>query len=510
MFQVGKAAVLRSDAQTAADAAALAGADEIRRQLTVQWSTTGTTDINLVDRALVRAQMRDYAKKNGATLIESSVVIEGVDVKASVTTDDEGRERAPGRSASRTRRARRGPAPGSSCCRASAPAARSGRSRAAEGAAPGPSRRSPARTGRGSAGGSARARRAARTSSRSARFLHGSGASSSARTRRSAPVGEHDPGGYHYQLRRRSGAIDVNFGGPGDLDPQEVAAVDPIIAPLRELGFRTIWRAAGHYNHLHVDVAGSGAIGAGSGGADGGFTGPLEDVLMEVAPDRLGRAVGAVLRLRRRRRRLLHRPARPEGGTRDLLGGAQPGRLRQGAPRGLRGGDRRVRRAQPALRRPRLDRALPAARLVGQLRAADGSRHGRRGSSWSRRSGRTGRGCRAGQLAQDVQVSAFPERYDQRRVQALSLISTYCSMRRAAVVLALARGRRLRRIRGAGDVRGGGREPASRGRLRARAARPRRARPARRAAAQGRPRQRSRARWPAGRSASWASRASSA
>ena len=33
----------------------------------------------------------------------------------------------------------------------------------------------------------------------------------------------------------------------------------------------------------------------------------------------------------------------------------------------------------------------------------------------------------AGQLAQDVQVSAFPERYDQRRAQALSLISTYCS-----------------------------------------------------------------------------------
>jgi hypothetical protein len=33
----------------------------------------------------------------------------------------------------------------------------------------------------------------------------------------------------------------------------------------------------------------------------------------------------------------------------------------------------------------------------------------------------------AGQLAQDVQVSAFPERYDQRRAQALSLIATYCS-----------------------------------------------------------------------------------
>ena len=67
------------------------------------------------------------------------------------------------------------------------------------------------------------------------------------------PVGGHDPGGYHYQCGDR-GAIDVNFGGPGDLDPLEVKAVDPVIAPLRELGFRTIWRAAGHYNHLHVDV----------------------------------------------------------------------------------------------------------------------------------------------------------------------------------------------------------------------------------------------------------------
>ena len=33
----------------------------------------------------------------------------------------------------------------------------------------------------------------------------------------------------------------------------------------------------------------------------------------------------------------------------------------------------------------------------------------------------------AGQLAQDVQISAFPERYDERRVQAMSLIATYCS-----------------------------------------------------------------------------------
>ena len=43
MFQVGKAAVLRADAQTAADAAALAEAEEIKRQLMAQWATTGTT-----------------------------------------------------------------------------------------------------------------------------------------------------------------------------------------------------------------------------------------------------------------------------------------------------------------------------------------------------------------------------------------------------------------------------------------------------------------------------------
>src|SRR5215211_6121588 len=79
MFQVGKAAVLRSSAQTAADAAALAGAREIRRQLMIQWATTGTTQVP-VNEMLVRAQMRLYAKKNDATLIESSVVIQGVDV----------------------------------------------------------------------------------------------------------------------------------------------------------------------------------------------------------------------------------------------------------------------------------------------------------------------------------------------------------------------------------------------------------------------------------------------
>src|SRR5215207_6998689 len=104
MFQVGKAAVLRSDAQTAADAAAMAGANEIKRQLMTQWATAGTTDITLIDQALVRARMAEYAKKNGATLIQSSVVIQGVDVKAAVTTDEEvGKQDAKGEARARAR-----------------------------------------------------------------------------------------------------------------------------------------------------------------------------------------------------------------------------------------------------------------------------------------------------------------------------------------------------------------------------------------------------------------------
>ena len=63
-FQIGKAAILRSEAQTAADAAALAGAHEIKRQLQVQWATFGTTDVSAIDRAAVVAQMADYARRN--------------------------------------------------------------------------------------------------------------------------------------------------------------------------------------------------------------------------------------------------------------------------------------------------------------------------------------------------------------------------------------------------------------------------------------------------------------
>jgi hypothetical protein len=86
-FTIGKAAVLRSGAQTAADAAALAGARNIRDQLVAQVATTGTADFARVNQMLVRAEAIRYAKKNDARL--TNFKMEGADVRAWVSTDEE-------------------------------------------------------------------------------------------------------------------------------------------------------------------------------------------------------------------------------------------------------------------------------------------------------------------------------------------------------------------------------------------------------------------------------------
>jgi hypothetical protein len=238
-----------------------------------------------------------------------------------------------------------------------------------------------------------------------------------------APV--HTDGSYHYRCGGR-GALDVNFGPPGDLVKPETDAVDPVIAPLRELGFRTIWRAAGHYNHLHVDVANSGPIGAGSGGADGGFTGPLEDVLMEV--------------------RLIDwdAPTAPFFGLGGVGGGYFGGppdpkaaRAICSVARSLGASDKVLLAAYEAAIVESGVHSLPFGDLdsIGLFQQRDswGTYAQRMDPVWastqfiSRAIRQNEPWMTAGQLAQDVQVSAFPERYDQRRGQALSLIATYCS-----------------------------------------------------------------------------------
>ena len=421
MFQVGKAAVLRSGAQTAADAAALAGAEEIKRQLMAQWATTGTTQLP-VNEVLVRAQMRRYAAKNDATLIESSVVIQGVDVKAAVTTKDDlgpgakeiDEEDAEGEAHARARieltpvlgvGGSIGPLPGGG---------------GGSGPVPKISGKDWKKIDEELGSGAPDCDDMVRVGKflQEQGFVVGENAAF-------GPVGRHDPQGYHYKCGNR-GAIDVNFGGPGDLDPLEVRAVDPIIAPLRELGFRTIWRAAGHYNHLHADVSASGPIGAGSGGADGGFTGPLEDVLMEVrlidwdAPTAAFYGFGGV------------------GG--GYFGGPpdpKAARAICSVARALGASDKVLLAAYEAAIVESGVHSLPFGDLdsIGLFQQRDswGSYGQRMDPEWASRQF-ISRAIRqnqpwmsAGQLAQDVQVSAFPERYDQRRIQALSLIGSYCS-----------------------------------------------------------------------------------
>jgi len=52
------------------------------------------------------------------------------------------------------------------------------------------------------------------------------------------------------------------------------------IQVVQKLGFRTIWQAAGHFDHIHIDVANSGPIGI--GGGDGGAVGALEETGLDV------------------------------------------------------------------------------------------------------------------------------------------------------------------------------------------------------------------------------------
>src|SRR3954453_3997350 len=79
-FRIGKAAVLRSGAQTAADAAALAGARSVRDQLVAQVGAGGGSDFNRVSEPLAKAAAADYAKRNGGRLVDFA--LEGGDVRA--------------------------------------------------------------------------------------------------------------------------------------------------------------------------------------------------------------------------------------------------------------------------------------------------------------------------------------------------------------------------------------------------------------------------------------------
>ena len=83
------------------------------------------------------------------------------------------------------------------------------------------------------------------------------------------PTSGHGRTSLHYDDR----AIDVNTRpGTSALEQREL---DPMAALAKSLGFRVIWRSAGHWNHLHVDDASGGGIIGSIGGALRGIGGAI-------------------------------------------------------------------------------------------------------------------------------------------------------------------------------------------------------------------------------------------
>jgi hypothetical protein len=414
VFNVSRAAVLRSGAQTAADAAALAGVRDIRRQLAAQFAATGQTNLALVNHGQVRAVMSAYAVRNGASLVKTE--LRGVDVKAWVKQGS--RPRAEARARARIEIAFSFYGGGNGIGALSSGGSVGG----GGGSVPRFSDADWDRLKREIGDGPPDCDDIVTLG----HFLvEGGFAVGENRYFGGVSPTAHAPGGYHYKCGD-AGALDVNFGGPGDLVPAEVAAVDPVIGPLGDLGFRTIWRAPGHYNHLHVDIGNSGPIG-GAGGF-GGITGGLEDGGMSVRlidwdasyapfygfggvgsggfyggppdPD-VARAICTVLdrfHASPRVRLAAFEAAIVESGVHNLNYGDRDslGPFQQRPSQGW---------GTPA---QILNPVYAATQFVSRAVAAD------RG------------GLSAGQLAQSVQRSAFPERYDQRASQAASLLNRFC------------------------------------------------------------------------------------
>src|SRR4051794_451968 len=274
--QVGKATVLRSDAQTAADAAALAAARDIRDRLTEQVAATGTSSLAAVDNTRVQTKAAQYAAANQGRLTRD-IERDGADVRVwvqSVRTQGPG---APGGAADQGAEARARarlellPAfPGSS-------------STGGGGGAPAASRGSPKISAHEWDEIGKELKHHPPQCSDDAedsdiyilgRHLqkHGFVVLGNAQLGSPPSPGAHDPDGWHYKCSH-SGAIDLNYDCCGQA--AENAAMDPLIEPLHQLGFRTLWRIPGDDDHVHINGGGGASIGA--GGIPGGAVGPLVD-----------------------------------------------------------------------------------------------------------------------------------------------------------------------------------------------------------------------------------------
>ena len=242
LFQVARATGLSAQAQTAADAAALAAAKDLRAQLVAMASRLGYSDLSLVDDGRVCGAAGDYAARNEATVI--SCARDGLEVQVAVVTDEKLGEAA--------RPIDSEDFEGSERARAELDAQPvvftgnlpnlgiSGASR-----------------GDGRIPGSEWKEFKERFANQPLDIV----ALGAFLQRYGFQVGEHPAFGgvapvhvtnsWHY----RNGAIDVNFGAGASAS--EMAAIDPLIPHLSEMGYGIIWRSAGHFDHLHVDLGGA-------------------------------------------------------------------------------------------------------------------------------------------------------------------------------------------------------------------------------------------------------------
>jgi hypothetical protein len=277
--QIGKATVLRADAQTAADAAALAAVRNIRDQLNEQLLATGTSSLDRIVDARVQAAAAQYADKNDARL-RRPVERDGADVKVWVETK---RKQGAGGTGKEDEE-RRGDA----------------RARArlqlmplfpsfSGGSVPLPS-----------SGGNPKISAKEWKELKKKLKHHPPQCSSNKDDSDLVLLGEllakhgftngenaqlgdppshtvgHSETGWHFKCGD-SGAIDLNWPGT---QAQENDAINPLIGPLQELGFRTIWQVDDHFDHVHIDTGNGPPLGPG-GLASAGAAGPLQDSFLE-------------------------------------------------------------------------------------------------------------------------------------------------------------------------------------------------------------------------------------
>jgi hypothetical protein len=276
-FQVARAAIFSTEAQTAADAAALGAVQDIKAQLTAQVSSTGTSALAALDSTRIRAAAERYARENGGHVIE--LERRGVDVKVWTETLEQLGHDARKVDAEQKRGVARARARIDVLAIAQ-PVAGGGN------------------IGSNGGGGIKRIKSSewkdladeiskpptCGDSAKSNDLVtlgklleeHGFAVGENAEMGDNPADGIHASGGFHYKCRR-SGALDVNAdNGPGT----EKQIIDGIVGEVQKLGFRTIWQAAGHFDHIHIDVANSGPIGL--GGDDGGAVGALEETGLDV------------------------------------------------------------------------------------------------------------------------------------------------------------------------------------------------------------------------------------